>query len=431
MASMSGSSVQTAENLHKANGARACAESGLEIMRFWLANISISGNTPSNQIASQITSTWQSLLAANDVNNISPTLLDSDISIPEVMLNSTDDQGFSAVVAVTDPQTLRVDITGRDGPATRSIRVNYNLNQRGHTIFDFGVATRGPLSLSGNVLIEDISLSVGASVYIEGLNNSLALSITGNSQIADDVYIVNSIANVLLQGAKAGIGGQTGQPAIDNHVLLGAAAVEFPVPDPSQFEQYATSTIDSSTNTAVNATYENVRILAGTNPNFSGNITLKGVVFVESPNVVTFSGNTTIIGTIAGDGDVDDDSGSDQIRFSGNVVSQPVTSLPDTSQFHEIRNQTGTFVVAPGFKLSFTGNFTTLNGAIAGNGISFSGNAGGTIVGSIINYADQTMTVTGNSDLYFNRSGTSQSPAGFVPQLLLEYDPSSYSEVSL
>jgi hypothetical protein len=55
--------------------------------------------------------------------------------------------------------------------------------------------------------------------------------------------------------------------------------------------------------------------------------------------------------------------------------------------------------------------------------------AGGTVNGSIINYSDETMTLTGNSDLYFNRSGTSHVPAGFVPEIVLQYDPSSYSEI--
>ena len=108
--------------------------------------------------------------------------------------------------------------------------------------------------------------------------------------------------------------------------------------------------------------------------------------------------------------------------------SYPVIELPDEPQFEEIRNDTGTFVLAPGFHLSFGGNFSTLSGAIAGNGIEFFGNAGGTIDGSIINYSDEEMTLTGNSDLYFNRSGTTQVPAGFVPEIILQYNPNSYSE---
>ena len=179
------------------------------------------------------------------------------------------------------------------------------------------------------------------------------------------------------------------------------------------------------------ATFENVRIVAGTNPTFSGNVTLNGIIFIETPNVVTFTGGTTITGIIVGDGDLADDSATNQISFQGGVQSFPVTELPAEEQFNGLKNETGTFVLAPGFHLSFGSNFNALSGAIAGNGIEFSGNAGGTINGTIINYSDEQMTLSGNSDLYFNRSGTTQVPAGFVPEIVLRYVQDSYSETVL
>jgi hypothetical protein len=187
--------------------------------------------------------------------------------------------------------------------------------------------------------------------------------------------------------------------------------------------------VDSNTNTSANATFENIRILPATNPNFTGRVTLKGVVFVETPNVVTFTGGATVMAIIVGNGDVEDNSKTNRINFIGNVSSLPVSSLPDLPQFQGIRDETGTFVMAPGFGLSFGGSFDALCGAIAGNGIDFHGNAGGVINGSVINYSDEDMTLTGNSDLYFNRSGITEAPAGFVPEIILEYDPDSYSEI--
>jgi len=206
---------------------------------------------------------------------------------------------------------------------------------------------------------------------------------------------------------------------------------EFPEPDPAYFESFVTGVVDSNTDTSATATFENVRILAETNPTFSGHVTLKGVVFIETPNIVMFTGTTDIIGIVVGDGDWTDNSGANQISFIGNVVSLPVTELPDEEQFADIRDETGTFVMAPGFQLSFGGNFDTLSGAIAGNGIEFFGNAGGIVNGSIINYSNEAMTITGNSDLYFNRTGVDEVPAGFVPEIVLEYDPGSYCEMAL
>jgi hypothetical protein len=87
--------------------------------------------------------------------------------------------------------------------------------------------------------------------------------------------------------------------------------------------------------------------------------------------------------------------------------------------------------MAPGFSVSFGGNFETINGVIAANGIEFFGDAGGTIDGSVLNYSDTTMNLTGNSDLSFNHSGTVEIPAGFEFDIELKYDPASYSEVLL
>jgi len=218
---------------------------------------------------------------------------------------------------------------------------------------------------------------------------------------------------------------------LDKAIKSRLYSIEFPEPDPASFEPYVANVVDANTDTTADATFENVRILAGTNPTFSGNVTLKGVVFIETPNVVTFTGASDVIGIIVGDGDHTDNSGTNRIVFEGSVSSAPVTELPEEEQFTEIRDKTGTFVVAPGFDLSFGGSFATLSGAIAGNGIEFYGNAGGTIDGSIINYSGEEMTLGGNSDLYFNRSGTANVPAGFVSNIVLQYDPSSYSEVQL
>ncbi|MHC4666703.1 MAG: hypothetical protein ACYS9T_12250 [Planctomycetota bacterium] len=175
----------------------------------------------------------------------------------------------------------------------------------------------------------------------------------------------------------------------------------------------------------------NARVLAGTNPIFTGSVNLKGVVYIETPNIVTFAGGMTITGIIVGDGDLNDNSSTNQINLLGTVESFPVEDLPAEPQFDGIRDDKNTFIVAPGFHLSFGGNFNTLNGAVAGNGIDFFGDAGGTINGSVINYSDTEMTLSGNNDLYFNRSGTTEIPAGFIPQIVLNYDSSSYSEIVL
>ena len=429
MAAMSGINVQIAENHCKADRARACAESGFDVIRFWLNRVSISGTTAEDLRFSQIADSLQDELTSESITNVTTSCNGSVVTIPSVTLDSPDQKSFHGTITRLDNETVRIDITGVYGSITRTIRANYNFGERANNVFDFGVATKGPLSLSGNIELEGVNVSVEASVYIESENSNLALSIIGNSQIAGDVSIVNPIASVDLQGGKAGIGGETGQNAINNHVSFGVLPSEFPEPDPGQFESFVTSLVDPNTDTSADATFENIRIVANTNPTFSGQVTLKGIVYIETPNVVEFTGGADITGIIVGDGNLQDNSGVNQIIFRGNVDSHPVTELPEEVQFEGLHDQTGTFVMAPGFHVSFGGSFSALCGAIAGNGVEFFGDAGGTINGSVINYSDEEMTLSGNSDLYFNRSGTTEVPAGFVPEIVLEYNPSSYSEV--
>ena len=429
MAAMSGNNVQIAENHRKADHARACAESGFNVIRFWLNRVSISGTTSADLKFSQIALSLQDELTSQSITNVTTSCNGTVVTIPSVTLDSAGQKSFYGTITRLDNETLRIDITGVCGSITRKIRANYNFGERANNVFDFGVATKGPLSLSGNIELEGVNVSVEASVYIESENSNLALSIIGNSQIAGDVSIVNPIASVDLQGGKAGIGGETGQGAVDNHVEFGVPLSEFPEPDPTLFESYATFVVDGSTDTSSDVTLENIRILANTNPTFSGHSILKGIIYIETPNVVEFTGGADVTGIIIGDGDIQDNSGVNQIIFRGNVDSHPITELPQEAQFLGLHDQTGTFVMAPGFHVSFGGSFSALCGAIAGNGVEFFGNAGGTINGSVLNYSDEEMTLSGNSDLYFNRSGLTEVPAGFEPEIVLEYNPSSYSEV--
>jgi len=436
--SSSGVNVQLAENQRKADGARASAESGLEIMRFWLGRFSADGKTDHGDVFEMLANSanshsLQADLDENGISNITTDYTGSTITVPSVTLDSLKGQSFSVQitqVGEVGAEMLQVDVTGTYGSLTKTLRANYQFGTRPHTVFDYGVATKGPLSLAGNIDLEGVNVSVESDVYIESPGSNLALSITGNSHIDGDVHIANGLATVDLQGGQASIGGETGQAAIDNHVSFGVPMEEFPEPDPGSFEQYAVNTVDSSTDTTSDATFENVRIVAGTNPTFSGHVTLKGVVFIETPNVVTFTGGSTVTAIIVGDGSLEDDSGTNQIKFDGNVESHCVSELPNEAQFEGLRDETGTFIVAPGFHLSFGGSFDALSGAIAGNGIEFRGNAGGTINGSVINYSDDDMPMRGNSDLLFNRSGTVKIPAGFIAEIVLRYDPSSYSEVT-
>ena len=422
MATLSGTNLQISENQRKADGARACAESGLEVMRFWLNRFSVPSATEQSLVFGQLAISLQSDLTANDIANITTIYDGSSITVPIVTLDSANEKSFSAQITQLDAETLQMDVTGVYKGTTRTIRINYRYGVRIHTVFDYGVATKGPLGLAGNIELEGINVNVESDVYIVSENSNLALSISGNSSIAGGVHIWNPVATVDLQGGQASIGGDTGEAALD-HVITGMDPVEFPDLNPGYFEQYVVEDLVYPT---TETTFENIRIPPGTNPSFSGGTTITGVVYIETPNVVTFTGNVAIVGIVLGNGDITDDSATNRIDFLGTVDSSSVSDLP--AEFGELINETGTFLMAPGFSVSLGGTFETINGAIAANGIEFYGNAGGIIEGSVINYSDVPMSLTGNNDLFFNRSANTEIPAGFEPEIVLRYEPTSYSE---
>ena len=429
MATLSGINIQLASNHHNVNGALASAASGVEIIRFWLSQVAISGTTAPTERFNRIANSLQGELTANSITNVTTSYSSSAISIPSVTLDSASASSFFAAITPLDTETLQIDVTGVYGTVTKTIRVNYNLGEKAQNVFDFGVATKGPLTTKGNITIAGVNVAVESNAYIESLNSFLALTMIGNSHIAGTVKIVNPLAATDI-GANAGVGGATGADAM-KHIEIGVPAVEFPEMVPAVFYSYATNVLTTSVNLKKDVTLTNIRIPAGMNPKFSGQATFNGVVLIESPNVVEFTGGVSITGVIVTNGSPNDDSGTNQLIFRGHVANRSVALLPEEPQFAGLQSQTGTFIIAPGFSVSFGGTMDTLGGAIAANGVEFFGNAGGKIRGSVINYADKAMMVWGNSDLYFNRSGLTKVPAGFVPEIVLKYDPASYSEVAL
>lgn len=435
MFTMASSNSLVASNLHKVNAARSSTESGLETIRYYLAQAEIPGTMPQNQWFTELKNQLLGGILPNGIvagyESETGVLSIGSESYP-VTLNTEGDRSFTAQIWPDGVDRVNISIIGTAGQIRRKIQGSFIYGEKPepYSVFDFGVATKGPLSLSGNILLDGVNISVESDVYIESFNYNQALEIIGNSQIAGDVKIVNESAYVTLQGGQAGIGGETGTDAINNHVVIGAPQTQFPVPNTTYFEPYATgTTIDSSTDFSSMATLENVRIAAGTNPTFNNNVQITGVLYIESPNVVDFGGSASITGIIVGDGDYNDNSETNQLVFRGNVSSTSVADLPES--FGSLREETGTFIMAPGFAVSMGGNFGTLNGCIAANGVEFFGNAGGIIGGSVLNYSDQPMTFSGNSDLFFNRTGNTEIPKGFEPVLniIIKYDPSAYDEV--
>ncbi len=421
LATISGTNVQLANNQRQANYALTSAQSGLEALRYYLTGLKVPGSVqPADRLSA--------VAAALNSKGFSASYTNHTITIPTMTINTSSNQTFSVTMGCDiDYDTVVADIigTGRN-EVTRKLRVTFNFENVGNSVFDFGIATKGPLRTHGSIEIEGLNERVEASVYIESLNSLLALEMIGKSSIAGDVSIVNPLANAAI-GNSSSVGGETGTNAED-HVFIGAPPSDFPTPNPGEFAPFVQNIFIPGTTPTSNVTLQNMRIPANANPSFSGNVIIEGVLFIEPPNAVTFNGNTQITGVIVANGSLDAPSSGNSVQFLGTVDSHDINQLPDEG-FAGLKEKQGTFLLAPGFSTSFSGNFATINGVIAASGIAFSGNAGGTINGSVVNYSDAQMTLDGNTDLIFNRSGADANPPGFGPSKVLRFQPSSYSEV--
>jgi len=423
MATLSGTNVQLASNQHKVDCAIASTESGQEAMRYWLTRVEIPSSTPSSNYFGTIVSILQNDLTDNSISNIT---VHNDGSITPVVLDSASGQGFEGdLIDDSNDNILQLQVTG-GGEITRTIRVHYDIEPYEYPIFDFGLATKGPVHFLGNPTVRGINSNNEADIFIDSQSTNLAMLVTGNTNFDGDISIANSTANADFWG-DVQIGGDTGQTAIDNHVTIGAETPEFPVPDTQHFQQYATGdVIDSSTDLTNSMTLTNAIIEANTNPNFEGNITIEGILYIEQPNIVTFERNVALNGMIVGDGDAYN-PGTNSISFLGNFAAN---SYPSGSEFDAIRSETGSSIVAPGFAASFAGNFAALGGVMAVSGAHFSGNVSAVVKGTIINYSENPTTVMGNATLNFDRSDNITVPAGFDTHRILTYKPSSYEELA-
>lgn len=425
LAGFSAGNLQIARNHGQLNRAFANAESGLEVTRYWLSRVRVSSLTPPSAYLTAVIADAQSDLQESNVANF---VVNNDGSVRPVPLDSATGQVFSGLWSVdtSDPTILEIASTGASGIASRTVAVHFNIEPYRFPIFNYGIATKGAIRFPQNPTLTGAAQNWEADIYIESNNNLVALEVGGNANFDGDIDIGNPSANVSF-GGDIQIAGDFGQTAVDEHVAIGVGPVEFPVPDTTRFRQYATGpVIDSTTSLAApGMTLVNATIQAGTNPTFTGNVTIQGVLLIETPNVVTFGSNVVLQGLIVTTGDASSSS-TNQINFEGNFASGP---YPLDPQFDTIRGEVGSSILAPSSDVSFTGNFASVNGVMAAGSLYFSANASATVKGTMISYSPNPTYVEGNISMDFDRASAVEIPAGFDLLRVLVYDPASYAMV--
>ncbi len=421
-------STQVSRNERSSTIAQQGAESGMEYMRYQLGAMTVPPGTTNDTLLATVYGLLSSSM--NGGPNMGPdvlTLSNGKIYVPGnpshfITLDSRTGAAFQATIEQSGDKLL-CTVIGASGTSTtvqRGVQLSFKNAPKASAIFNYGVASKGKVVTGGASYILGSPDPALGSVLSTSTDSTPV--VIGGKQVSGDISITNATGTVSYSGAS--IGGTTDPTKIADHIHKGVADPAFPTVDSTVYTSAVPLTAYSG-----GKTLTNMYIPAGTNPSFNGNTTINGVLLIKAPNVVTFGGNVTITGVIVTDNNVPFNSTTNVLNFSGNIKAYGVQSLPNTSTYANLRSLTGAFLLAPGFNVSFSGNFGTVAGSIIAGAVSMTGNAGGTVQGSVITTEDQPLTLNGSSDITIASTGTSNYPAGVSFGSYYSPLPDTYVEI--
>jgi len=413
--------VQVSSNETHAKKAMLSAESGMEFMRYILGNVDIPSSTAPDQIwptlCTQVKQQLDHTLNVGGATLASPS--GESMTIPTILLDSSGCSLSATLTHSGEKVVVQITGTGPDSNVKRSLQITYARAERASAIFDYGVASRSAINMAGNAQITGAAGALSRGSVLSTTSAAAPLTMTGGPSISGDFSYTNtSGTNTYGSGTIAGYG--TASSNFASHVHSGVTAPEFPEVDTSAFAPYVpdasapagAQVIASSSPPGRNFT--NIRIKAGANPKFAANSVIRGVVYVETPNQITFTGSVTIQGVVVVQNNPTGTTATNSITFTGNVTHQGVETLPDSGVFAGLPKLTGSFLLAPKFDVIMKGNNNQVGGTIVTGMLDISGNAGANVKGTVINLEDTAVSLTGSSDIIISSTGTTNYPTGIV-----------------
>ncbi len=425
--------IRAGDNHRSAVNARLAAESGMDFILNQIRSIRLPADTSEETMSTNLGEILGSLLNAT-ANLQSQTVTVSrehgencqhwTAHVPDIQLPYGN---FSCTLVPDGPDSCTLVVRGSANAISRSITIDLVLIPRHSTVFDYGLASFGPVSMSGNAKIVGVNDPSEANMMAATTSGGTALSLGGNAVIGGQLTVVDN-APIAISGTPS-LGGTSDPEQMAQYIHSVPSAPEVPTLDVAPLAALAINVVDSSTHTSTSGmTFSNIRIAAGANPTFASDVVINGIIYVEAPNIVTFSGKATINGIVATEAS-NNPIESCQLHFAGQVEAFAVETLPETPEFSEIRQHTGTFVLAPGFAVTFSGQFSAINGTIAADKLTFTGQSEGIVNGAVIGLGNYPTALDGNVEIHVDRQGAYPNPAGFVKNFALEAKPASYTEL--
>ncbi len=409
------------ENHQDSTNARMSAESGLSMSLYWIRNLRLPGGTTQSTFATNMATTmgatinYTSTLGGESVYTESGSAVVPTVTLPFGFFQSR----FSYVSA----DRARLQVKGMYNGSVSYVTIDLLMEKRKPMVFDFGLASMGQVNIQGNAKIVGLNDTTEGSVLSATESHLDAIHIDGSAVVSGDLYTSGENSYAVVSGSPT-IGNTTNPAEWSSHLHCGVEVPpDFPELDTSAIVPLATNVYTGTEGDVLT----NITIPAGTNPTFNHDMVINGVVYVEAPNKVNFEGKATLNGIIVTEADHPDLSAC-ELNFRGNVDAYGVEMLPATAEFAAVKEQTGTFILAPGFAVSFAGNVDAVNGSIAADQLTFLGTAEGIIRGSVIGLEDVPTILGGNVEIKIDKANQDPDPAGFVKSIALEPIQSTYSE---
>jgi len=436
IAASSDINLTIARNRVASHQAAALAETGLLLLQRNLGGLAVPATADAEDlhtaVADHLADSWydSSMLDAptiwanaEGVQFPTITLIREDGRSGTISLSIVADGG-----AMAEP-TIVVESTGRFDNAVRTVHYRLGVMDSFSVLANYGIASKSRIFMQGSPIVQGASSLAEGSIFSATASCANAVELGGSASITGNAAVSSSTANIVTSGSSQ-IGGNR---------IHGALEPPWPTVDISVFKNYATNVYTGSSGGGGGSkgkgkggggdddqTLTNILIPAGTNPTFNGNTTLTGVIYIESPNVVTFNGNADVTGIIVAEQPETENFSLNKIRFGGNVSAQGVEHLP--VEFNDLRGLTGSLILAPGYKLDFSGNASDMGGWIVASVFEFNGNVRANLRGGVLGLADSDFNIHGNLTMTIDKSGMPQTPAGMIPTYRLIGIQGSYAE---
>ena len=432
-------SVQVSNNERRTKEALMAAEAGLQYIRYELSRVTIPMMAPpmpqltDDQVFEEVQMDLKSSIESggnlegggtvgdivydtNPVDGISPPRFEIPAD-PKQYIRLTGAGPWFRVRLEQSGRDLVVTTVGKSGSISssaagaRGIQVRFNAKEWPNTVFDYGIASQNAINITVAKMMVQGTPATQASIlstYTGGVPVTIgntSSTVAEPTGISGDIALMQGAANPTYVGSNYSVDGLKTSAAINSDIERITEPPEWPTPDVTIYSKYATNKFVPGPGEHVN-----IYIDSGTTYTFDSTHTLKGVVYIKAGCNITFNGQVKMQCVVVGEpaGSI----ATNLIKFQGNSVAKlPLSSLPaDDPRFTELRTLDGTFVLAPKWDVSFTGNFVSAAGSIAADKITFSGNTTGTVTGSLVSLGNYPLNITGSTQLTLADPATDAHP---------------------